>query len=259
MRPFEDAPEFVDLDNRQFRQFNPISKQQMQHKHEALLPPELLKGKTVLDLGSCMGATGHWALTYGASHYTGVELQGEYIDLCRPLFEKYHPGRYTLHVSSIEDWLAKDSSTYDVVCMLGVIYAFVDYYPILKRMSEMSRDIIAIDGLYHSRLNASEDFCGVEFTERQTINLSNIHASLIGRGSRISPKGFEFLMSGFGFQSTGVIDPKPLTHQTDIYHLPKESKIPSRYLIRFHKGGSVSPSLAEDLAGERTGMRVTWS
>ena len=85
---FETAPEFVDEDNRQFRTHNPVTKEQMRNKHEVLFPEHLIKGKTVLDLGSCLGATGHWCLSHGAAHYTGVEVQKEYAALAAKLLDE---------------------------------------------------------------------------------------------------------------------------------------------------------------------------
>lgn len=258
MKPFEDAPEFVDLDNRQFRQFNPVSKEQMQNKHEVLLPPEVVKGKTVLDLGSCMGGTGHWALSHGAAHYTGVELQESYITTCQPLFEKYHPGKYSLHVASAEDWLAKDTQTYDIVCMLGLLFVFVDYYSVIKRATELARETIVIDSLYHDRLKLGDDFVGVQFRTQQTVNLADEHASLVGRGASLSPQGLQFVMGGFGFVSDGVLHPKPITSHMDIYHLPPEHKVPNRYLMRFTRAGAGEKSLSEHLATDKKGLKIGW-
>jgi len=46
-------------------------------RHALLLPADLLKGKRVLDLGSCNAATGAWVLSNGAAYYRGVELQAK--------------------------------------------------------------------------------------------------------------------------------------------------------------------------------------
>ncbi len=48
------------------------------HKHQRLLPPELVKGKTILDIGSYISQTGDWCLNHGATKYTGVEIIKEF-------------------------------------------------------------------------------------------------------------------------------------------------------------------------------------
>ena len=68
---FEIATEFVDYDNRKFRMIhNKTSSEVLQNKFEVQLPIELINDKTILDLGSCLGAAGHYSLTHGAKHYT---------------------------------------------------------------------------------------------------------------------------------------------------------------------------------------------
>ena len=152
MKPFDAAPEFIDLDNRTQRVRSPISKEQMHNKHEAALPPELVRGKRILDLGSCLGATGHWCLSHGASSYVGVEVQEEYVRLSRELLEKYHPGKYEIVHTGIEEWLNGKHDTFDVVVLFGVIYVFVDYYSILKKVCASCDQTLVIESLYPSRM-----------------------------------------------------------------------------------------------------------
>ncbi len=122
MNCFDSAPEFIEEDNRRLRVRNPVSKQQMCNKHTALLPEEFVRGKSVLDLGCCMGTTGHWCLSHGATHYTGIEFQAEYAQKAERLLNHYHPGQSTIHQTAIEKWLAQpDLPTFDVVCLLGVV------------------------------------------------------------------------------------------------------------------------------------------
>ena len=75
--PFDDHPEFYEEDNRKHRQRNPITKRTLEAKFGVLLPAWLVKGRTVLDLGSCIGAAGQWSLFHGAASYTGVEVQDD--------------------------------------------------------------------------------------------------------------------------------------------------------------------------------------
>jgi len=105
-KPFDDYSWFYEEDNRRNRLGNPISKEMLENKHEILLPKELVKDKTILDLWSCLWATGQWCLFYGAAKYTGVELQEEYVELSKKLLTHYKENAEILH-QSIEDFLEK--------------------------------------------------------------------------------------------------------------------------------------------------------
>jgi cyclopropane fatty-acyl-phospholipid synthase-like methyltransferase len=155
---FETAPEFVDEDNRQFRTHNPVSKEQMRNKHEVLFPEYLIKGKTILDLGSCLGATGHWCLSHGAAHYTGVEVQKEYTSLAAKLLEKYHPGKSETLCMSLEQFFETNTKQYDVVALLGVLYVFVDYYSILKKLTDIAKEQLIFENLSHPSIAWDPDF-----------------------------------------------------------------------------------------------------
>jgi hypothetical protein len=260
MSCFEDAPEFIEEDNRRFRPRNPVSFEQMTNKHEALLPRKIVEGKTVLDLGCCMGATGHWVLSQGAVHYTGIEFQKEYAESAQRLLNKYHPGKAEIHQTSIEKWLMKpDLPMYDVVCLLGVIYSFVDYFLILKLSTAITGSTICFEAIYADILKKHPNFCGVRFMDDQTINLARENNSLVGRGTRISPKGMHWLMREFGFVSyEDVILPKPITNGPDVYNRDikeMDDTTPKRYLMRFIRTNVPLYSLSEGLQrgeGEKT-------
>ncbi len=263
MNCYESAPEFIEEDNRRFRGRNPVSVEQMVSKHTALLPAHFVKGKTVLDLGCCLAATGHWALSHGAAHYTGVELQHEYAEAANRLMGKYHPGKFAIHQMPIEKWLAQpDLPKFDIVCILGVIYAFVDYFSILKLSSAVTGSTLLVEGLHTAIIQEFPNFCGVQFLDDQTINLATEHSSLLGRGTRVSPKGMEWLMLEFGFRSKGMINPAPIFGSPDIYNRPivEMSKgQPVRYLMRFDRSSEAqAKSLAENLQTQ-TGDTESWT
>lgn len=259
MNCFETAPEFVDEDNRRFRTWNPVSKSQMHAKHSALLPEQLINGKTILDLGCCLGATGHWCLSQGAAHYTGVEVQKEYTDIAEPLFARYHAGKYAIHHMSIEEWLAQPQiQRFDIVCLLGVIFAFTDYYSVLKKCAAQAREVLAIESIYPERIPDVQNFCGVEFQDDQAVNLGSSNSSVIGRGTRLSPKGLDWIMRDFGFTSDeGVILPPPVFDIPDIYNRPLNKGQPVRYLMRFTKTQDVMKNLSEDLQ-QGSGKTKPW-
>jgi SAM-dependent methyltransferase len=47
-------------------------------KCEALVPREVVSGRTVLDLGACIGAMCHWSLSAGAVRAVAVECQADF-------------------------------------------------------------------------------------------------------------------------------------------------------------------------------------
>ncbi len=261
MNCFDNAPEFFKEDNRRFRAKNPVTKEMLYNKHIALLPQEVVKGKTILDLGCCIGATGHWCLSNGATHYTGVELQTEYADIAHKLLGKYHPGKFKIDVMAIEEWLDNFAGqSFDVVCLLGVIYTFVDYYSVLKKVTSMTGSTVAFDARHPYTQRLQPDFCGVTFIENQSINISTEASSLLGRGTNISPRGLAWLMRGFGFRTTGTIKPEPITGSPDVYNLKLKEMTetsPARYLMRFERSGATVQSLSENLK-QGVGKKELW-
>lgn len=257
MYPFDSASEFVDLDNRRFRSYYPISKTHLHNKHEILFPKELIEGKSVADLGSCMGATGHWCLSMGASRYVGVEVQKEYADLSKQLLGKYHSSKFSIEQKSIEEWLNNNTDTFDIVCMLSVLWAFTDYYSILKKMCAIT-DTVIIEGPYPDRDQFPLDFCGVHFMEDHLMTLAGGQQSLTGRAARISPKGLEFLMQDFGFVSAeGILHPHPNTESKDM-HNDTENARAYLYMMRFTRTEDKKENISEDLQGQRRGRIVPW-
>jgi hypothetical protein len=256
---FAAAPEFIDEDNRRFRHWNPVTKLQMTAKHGTLLPEALVRGKTVLDLGCCLGATGHWCLFHGASHYTGVEFQPEYAEGARRLLNRYHPDKTVIHQTSIEKFLSHPGTApFDIVCLLGVIYVFTDYYSILKSSAALAKSTIVIEG---GHANPDPEFCGVKFRDKQPVNLATIKGSFSGRGTKISPKGLEWLMEEFGFVSReGLLYPPVVPDVPDIYHRPPEEwgTQHAHYLMRFERTGVSAQSVSDDLQQGKGKVKL-WS
>src|SRR4051812_40408718 len=77
---------WVENDNRRNRTYNAVTAGSLNAKCTACLPKRLIEGKTVLDLGSCIGHAGWWSLSNGARFYCGVETQKDYADTANRLF-----------------------------------------------------------------------------------------------------------------------------------------------------------------------------
>lgn len=257
---FANAPEFISRDNRTMRSFNTITMEQMTKRHRALFPDEFVKGKTVLDLGCCLGATGYWCLSAGASRFLGVETQKEYADTGASLLGKYFPkDKAQIIHSSIEDFLDKNEEKFDIVSILGVIYAFVDYYSLLKKIAARAKRSIVIESVYHYTRDLGVDFCGVQFKADQGISLADEFAYLRGKGTRISPNGLRFIMEDFGFKSDGLIYPEKILQSHDVFNVKFPTTESDKYLMIFNRvDGPKTKSLSEDLSSVKEGKRTEW-
>ncbi len=252
MSPFEKAPEFIELDNRRFRARNPVSLEHMHHKHEVLFPRSLVEGKTVLDLGAGISATGHWALQLGATHYTGVEIQTEYFKTAQALLEKHHSGAYTLYQENLEAYLDSHTETFDIVALLGSLHSCTDYFSVLRQVCSVSKRYVVIEELIPRVMRDAPYFSGVEFSETETMNLASEHASVVGSGVRISPEGLIFIMRELGFGAHKRLFPHPIQN-VDMYNGAR----PMRYLVRFERAPGAH-SLSHSLASVKKDSVRPW-
>ena len=122
---FEDAPEFIDLDNQRLREMYTTSYDSIFNKIEAQLPPNLINDKTVLDLGACMCYAGYYAIKTGAKFYTGVEVQPKYASLGEELLTKYIDSNKFEVVQQdvlkyLDDCISKNIK-FDIVLAAGVL------------------------------------------------------------------------------------------------------------------------------------------
>lgn len=140
------APEFLSEDWRTRRPPRlglPMSDEFTIQKHVQCLPPEIIKDKHILDLGSFIGQTGHWCLTHGAASYTGVEINPEFADKSRELLTKYHSDQpWTVITSSIQDYCDTNDKKFDLVFTWGVMFYHVDHTWFLKQMVDRADHVI---------------------------------------------------------------------------------------------------------------------
>jgi hypothetical protein len=138
MNIFIEQPEFIDKDTRKNRKgygYN-VNPEFMLARHQILLPPRLINGKRILDLGSCNAASGAWSLANGAVHYTGIELQNAFVETSKECLAKYYKeDKWLVQESSIEDYLSSTQEKFDVVLASGIFQAFQDPIKILKQIT----------------------------------------------------------------------------------------------------------------------------
>lgn len=251
MNIFDSASEFIDFDNRRFRHKQSTTKESLTNKLLAQLPPELIKGKSVLDLGSCLGAAGHHALSYGASSYTGVELQQYYVDTSKQLLTKYWDSQWTIVQQDIEEFLdiaIAENRKYDYVLAAGVIYGFVDIVNIITKLSKVSAQYIMYD-TFTVHVTAPDKESGVILINNQGMvkgKNADVYDFYTGIGSKIDLKALDMVMSTLEFERTeGIILPEKITDCPDAYNdndatyfkfmMDVEFEAPIRYMVRYSR------------------------
>lgn len=155
MNPFISQPEFISEDPRSHcpggvglgHQLTP---ELAFKQHRALLPPDLLQGKTVLDLGSCLAASGAWSLANGAKHYTGVEIQKEFADKSAEILGKYYPAdSWRILNTSVDGFLNENPGKYDIVLAAGVLHGVDKVLETLEIIAGIA-DLIVIESMHKS-------------------------------------------------------------------------------------------------------------
>jgi len=257
MNPFDLATDFIEYDNRRLRTHHQTTKLSLFNKLKVQLPDWLIKDKTVLDLGSCLGAAGYYAIHNGAKEYIGVEAQTHYVDLSNKLLSKYCPTySYKIIQQEIEDFLDEQiakGTKYDVVLAAGVIYCFLDIVSILKKICMISKDVVVIDTINWPASKDTTEFGEIIIKKQENM----VHADddlgppFEGVASRISFHALNIVMSTFAFSSNeGILLPEPMTDcDNDAYRDPWEfengTSAPARYIVRYHRVNQ-KPALLKD-------------
>mmetsp|Transcript_7812 Transcript_7812/g.14719 ORF Transcript_7812/g.14719 Transcript_7812/m.14719 type:complete len:1375 (+) Transcript_7812:442-4566(+) len=169
-RPFMLAPYFAQEDERRHRLHNPITVHTLAAKCSALLPPDTVKDKTVLDLGACLGAMCHWSLFHGAKSAVAVEPQMQFcmrmmdylkraestwsnscdVDDGTPSLDaKSDDDRYKIICADARSFLSqcKDQS-FDIIVIAGVLHCFQDPITIISEVARVSKEIIVIESTH---------------------------------------------------------------------------------------------------------------
>ena len=212
-----------------------ISAEFMFDRHRVMLPPDLIKGKSVLDIGSLLGATGAWCLANGAASYTGLEAQQDFVDHSNSLFSEYFPnGGWENITESIENF--ETDRKWDIVIASGVLYACFDPFDFVKKVTKWSKGIVIFDTVHpfngYRRLypNATDEqrhqvstmLSIVQPSERIRMNVAALGHSVRIAASIVSPRALHLLMRNQGFD-----------HDPALY-LQAEQELPYFYDVRKH-------------------------
>lgn len=242
MNIFETAPEFIEWDNRQAREINRVTTESTYNRLSVQLPDWFVKDNTVLDLGSCLGAAGHMALTNGAKHYTGVEVQEKYVEDSQKIFQKYwREDQFKIVQANLEEFLDEcidNNTTYDCVIASGVLYTFLNVIGILEKISKVADKSILIDNMFAANGTSGSGIIVV----RENVTMVNSVGleAYYGPGSICSSRALDIVLKTTGFYRHEDIIIPPVTQGShDGYHdlidMGNGVKSPSRYAVRYHR------------------------
>jgi cyclopropane fatty-acyl-phospholipid synthase-like methyltransferase len=266
MNIFESAHEFVTLDNRRFRNSNICTAVGLQNKFEVQLPADLIAGKTVLDLGSCLGAAGHWALSNHAKHYTGVELQDYYVDTSQQLLSNlYSLEKFSIVQDNIDTFLDNcitNSITYDYVLAGGILHGFFNTIELLKKISLVSNNTVVIDTINLRDTKPNSGFIFFKNTSmiRAGVDVQDSYNAL---SANINLSALDMVMSVNGYQRNedklvpkhhGGIDP-----YSDIVQLEDGSFGTWRYIVRYTKTSTKKPTLESVILNNDTTSTLSFN
>lgn len=251
---FQQYSDFVDLDNRHNRIHTPLTYETLTVKHEKMAPQSLIKGKRILDLGSCLAATGHWCLTLECDHYIGIELQDYYVEKSNELLQKYwSDDRFTIIKDEITNFLKNNTDQYDVVFACGIIYGLLNTYEFLELVAKTAKECVIVDCSYPTQMTHARATV-IDIVNIQHMIKSEDNRSYLGLGARPSPAALHRLMSNLGFENReNILFPKKLTDVSihDTYHdlVKREYGVhtPARYLMRFYRTDQKIKSAIENL------------
>lgn len=248
---FSHYPEFIDTDVRTARPNSgsgyTISYEYQHHRHSVVLPPELVNGKRVLDLGCCVGATGAWVLAHGATKYVGVEIQQQFCNLAKNNLTKYfHPDQWQIYQQSLDEFVTSSTESFDIIVAFGIIYHSVDIVKTIDQMLSVNPTIIVIDASWPDiiaksrELKKEKPYIPNELLKDHAIIQYNSNGMISENKGKYfqlvsanpSPAALEVLFNSKGWELSE-------NYTTELYNLaPREIKN-YRYCISFVKSNAV--------------------
>ena len=252
---FKKYPEFIELDNRKDRQQGTICAANVSAKLLAILPPEQIKNKRVLDLGCCIGTMGQWCLEHGVSYYVGVDIQHEYISIADSLFRKYwSDNQYKFVESDFVSFLKSTSEQFDIVICLGILFVNPNVFEVIDMITALSADEIIID------INRTHGFYGnnpiIELSKwRKMITPSSTTSAVPGISANVTEAALRIIFEMNGYSSGRRICYTPPDEIHDFYFdiistdIKNSHICSTRQIFKFlktdYKINSISSNIAE--------------
>lgn len=201
---FDEQSPFILRDNRIHRPMLTTTARLLNLRHESMVPQSVVEGRSVLDIGCALAATGKWALDRGALSYVGVEPQKEYVDLATELLAEF-PTASIVCERGMEFFAGHDQH-YDVVTLIGVLHGQFDVLSFLASACELANEYVCIE-------TQGNDSAGpvMEPMEATWMPIASRRGSSVGFGWKMAPMALHKMMRYLGF----VPDMEPVFVDTD--------------------------------------------
>lgn len=261
---FDDYPDFYKNDNRRNRGFNPVSRAFLEAKFGVLLPEDIVKDKSVLDLGSCYGSAGQWVLFNSAKSYTGVEVQSEYVEQSKKLLSHWGD-RVTILQQDVRSYLqGVAESSFDIVIISGVLYHFIDTKEIIDAICRVCRGSVIVETNFPPSICLGKiplDVAITEYVPNQEVNLAKGNQSMLGLGATSSLGALDifFGLNGFSKQEDRLTF--PMTPDTVIYdeRLLGDTDLEIRFAVHYFRDRDIKPlTTLESNLPQSKGEKRSW-
>jgi hypothetical protein len=197
----------------------------LNRRHESMLPAAVVTGRSVLDIGCALAATGKWVLDRDAKSYTGVELQQDYVDLAVELLSDY-PQANIVKQGGLE-YFAGSDARYDIVALIGVLHGQYDPLAFLKSAAAAADQYVCIETFGHDR-----DGVTMMPVRTSRMPVAGQQAESYGFGWKMSPFCLATVMQHLGFKFDSSPD----------YLLDGQY---ARYTMRFKRVGAQAAAAAD--------------
>lgn len=251
---FKLHPEFIEADNRKNRpiivpspgkngpsySYN-INPEFMFKRHQVMLPLDLIQGKSILDIGGCIGASGDWSLYNGAKHYTNIEFYPECQELSKTLLSRYYQqNQFSVYDGSFSDF--PTDKKYDIVIAAGTLYGAFDVFKFVEKMTKLSNEFIIVDAVHpfngyrrlfpdasdDDRKRVSQTLSIIQPSERIRQGIQS-NKSLRVAASLVSITALKTMMKNHGFAHDQSMYNKAELEIPEIYNVVNHN----RYLAKF--------------------------
>ena len=262
---FDDYPAFYQDDNRQHRGFNPVSKSFLETKFSVLLPASIVKGKHILDLGSCYGAAGQWVLFNGAASYTGVEVQATYAEQSKKLLAHWGSQVHISHQDVRRYLHQSETDQFDLVIVAGMLYHFIDTKAIIDEICRVCKESVIVETNFPPGTRTGTlplDAAITEYVVDQEVNLADDTASLLGVSATTSLPALDILFALNGYNKKQDKLTFPITPQTVIYDESAlgHTDLQIRFAVHYIHNKSTKPlSTLEDNLPNKIGKKRSWN
>ena len=230
-------------------------------RHNASLSPALIKDKKVVDLGSCLAATGAWCLHHGASKYVGIELQKEFCNQSKKNLEKYFPdANWEVRQQSLTDFFNTNTEKFDIIVAFGVIYQSIHVENTIKNICSLDCEHVVIESGHprlfdimfeqhniHDKvlLNRMHKLPFIEYKNYGIVSETKNHKFLI-ESALPSLNALRILMMSFGYELN--------SNYTDTIKSQVPAEFEGRYSCSFtkciSKPAGIAPSFEESYVAE---------